>query len=500
MNQIRLPLGVKLPKLSRNRFLGLLCLLQVLTHLPFLGLPPAGQHTWRQVAAASQARNYFEEQADFLEPHLDIRVEPGDLGLMYKEFPLLYWLTGQSYRLTGFSHYNLRLVQLAVALLVILAAYGFARQIGLPEPQARGFTFFFSTAPYFYYYAITLLPDLAALGCFLAGVALVLPGILSSKLDGRYLAGSLLLCLAVLFKATWLIFGLPLAFLYLRSFRKKPSLSLGLMALGTAGLMLGLFYLQYRHQMALYEAAPWERAQETYLTTKSFPRDWAVIQDVLRQAVGTWLFGFHINLAALPFWLYGGYLAFQKRSWSRDNGIFWSLWLLSFCIYGLLFFVSFGPDGEYYMTPLLPFNAYLIQSGYHSLVARPKAKKAVLLFLCLIPIVMVYRVVGRWNHRLQVPEELLYRAPEIEALIPDKQRVLVVGDDGQIIFLYYLHSKGVAFSRELSPSELDRYHKAGFGTLVWFEPQGRVDNLKDQLIPTGKVGRFQVYQIRWAGL
>ena len=496
MNPSRPLWGAKLPTLSGIQFLGLLCLLQILAHLPFLGLPPAGQHTWRQVAAASQARNYFEEKADFLAPHLDLRVEPGDQGLMYKEFPLLYWLTGQSYRLTGFSHYNLRLVQLLVALAVILAAYGFARRIGLPEPQARGFAFFFSTTPYFYYYAITLLPDLAALGCFLAGVALVLPGVRSSKPDGQYLLGSLFLCLAVLFKATWLIFGLPLAFLYLEALRKRPNPVLGLMALGTAGLMLGLFYLQYRHQMALYEVAPWERAQETYLKTKTFPRDWAVIKDVLRQAVGTWLFGFHINLAALPFWLYGGYLALKNRSWARGNGVFWSLWLLSFLVYGSLFFVSFGPDGEYYMTPLVPLNAYLVLKGYLALAESPRAKKAVLALLCLIPVVMVYRVVGRWTERLQVPEELLYQAPEIEALIPDKNRVLIVGDDGFIIFLYYLHAKGVAYPEELSPAQLDRYRKAGFGTLVHFEPKGLVYNLKDQLAPTGKVGRFQVYQIR----
>jgi len=485
----------RIRQLSTGQFFVLLFVFQVLLHAPFLDLPPVGQHTWRQVDAASSARNYFEEGSSFFYPTSDLRVERDDQGEIYKEFPLLYWVTGQSYRLTGFHNYNLRTVQLLASLFVLFAAFRFAKAMKLSEVDARWFTFFFWSAPYSFYYSITMLPNFVALGCFLFGFSLIRPGISQGKPSVNYLWGSLFIALAVLFKATWLFYGLPLAYLYFREFRKKPNLSVLLMALGTGCLVIGLFSIQYLHSLSLYEVAPWERAHETFLSTKEFPRDWGRVKAILNQAIGTWFFGFYVNFASLPIWLFGAWMAFKEKRPFTQDGFFWVLWISSFLIYGSLFFVSFGPDGGYYLTSILPLVAYITTFGLMKLREKSKFQLVTFVFICLIPLTMVFRVQGRWTVNLQVPDELLNHAEEITALLPEKKQVLVLGDDGVIIFLYYLHVKGVAYSHTVSMSELQRYKKLGFKSLVLFEPMGTVDGLHSELTFTGKVGRFHVYKI-----
>ena len=77
----------------------------------------------------SVARNYYEEDKSFMRSSQDIRVGLQDGGEVYTEFPLIYWLLGKSYHLTGFSHLNGRLMSFLFAALLLLGCYKLMREL-----------------------------------------------------------------------------------------------------------------------------------------------------------------------------------------------------------------------------------------------------------------------------------------------------------------------------------------------------------------------------------
>ena len=486
---------VKVQRLKGSHFLGLIIFLQFVLHIPFFNLPPMGQHTWRQVAGHSQARNYYEEGNPLLYPRLDIRIEEGDKGEIYKEFPLLYWLIGQSYRITGFSNANARLGQFLTAIFLIFGSYRFARAMGLSLNQAKGFTFFLSFAPYFFYYSITLIPDLLALAWYLWGLALIIPYLREQKKWKEFFLGVICLVFASLSKATWIFFGLVLAYLFWESFIRTKNVKIIYLSFLTGGAILCSFALQYYHQITLYNAAPVERASETYLSAKAFPTDFRTIFSILNQAVGTWFFQLYVNLAALPIFFAGAYYGIKQKRCHSYAGRFWLFWLISFFIYFLLFFISFGPDGGYYLTPILPITAWISTKGLFINWKFPGWRHFFLICLFLIPIVMVVRVEKRWRIHRQVPVELLERAHEIQKLLPGNERILVMSDKGVIIFLYYLHRYGTTVPWSLKSEKLLDYKKKGFNWLVYFA-ETPLAHLNNYLQLIGKVGRFEIYKIK----
>ena len=101
--------GSYIVNLKIKYFLFIVVLVQFVLHIPIFNLPPMGQHVWRQVMGLSMANNYYQEDLNFLESAQDIRIGEDDRGLVYTEFPLIYWLIGKSYHAFGFSHINGRL-------------------------------------------------------------------------------------------------------------------------------------------------------------------------------------------------------------------------------------------------------------------------------------------------------------------------------------------------------------------------------------------------------
>jgi len=65
----------KVFRLPGKKFLPILLLLVVLTHLPFMKLPAVGNHVWRQCNTLAVAKNYADESMNLLEPRVDKRFE-----------------------------------------------------------------------------------------------------------------------------------------------------------------------------------------------------------------------------------------------------------------------------------------------------------------------------------------------------------------------------------------------------------------------------------------
>jgi hypothetical protein len=489
-------IGKKIEALSSWKFLFIVMAIQVLLHLPLLHLPPMGQHTWRQVAGLSQSRNFYEEDNSFFYPRIDTRIEKEDQGIIYKELPLIYWLIGQTYFLTGFHHANGRVVQLIISIALILGAFNFARSLKLNKTQAKWYVVFLTSSPYFFYYAVTVMPDFAALSWFLWGMALIIPKIEQEKWDWQFWLGILFITIAALSKSSWLFFGLPLAYLFLSRFwqdRRYSTLIVGIMA---GALVLIISGIQYIHQMELAHLAPFERASESTFSYKSFPTDTRIILKVLNALFTNWLPQFYINYGAIPMFIAGIWYALLHKNHQTTIGGFWGAWLVSFFIYFLLFFISFDDDGEYYLTPILPLVAFISMSGAQKLLQFRYWRQVVFLLVCLIPFFMIGRVSHRWITHRQVPDSLLYRAQEVQKIIPEDKQVIVIGDASPIVFLYFIHRKGVAESADISEDRLRSLMKNGFQWVFSVKPPKDLPFIQKYINKTIRWEEFYILHLR----
>ena len=173
--------GCYIVNLKIRYFLLIIVLIQFILHIPIFNMPPMGQHVWRQVMGLSMAYNYYQEDLNFLESAQDIRIGEDDRGLVYTEFPLIYWLIGKSYHATGFSHINGRLTAFLFSILLIFSSYNLVKLFKYDEVICRWFVFFLSFTPFFFYYSISLLPNLPSLSLFITGIVLIYPKIKENK-------------------------------------------------------------------------------------------------------------------------------------------------------------------------------------------------------------------------------------------------------------------------------------------------------------------------------
>ena len=93
----------KLKKSDAYFILGFLVMAIVYYH-DFMGSSPRSIHIWRQTDCLSLAKNY-EEGASFFEP--EMHVQYGDQyqnGKSAGEFPIMYYVVGNLWKITGVSY------------------------------------------------------------------------------------------------------------------------------------------------------------------------------------------------------------------------------------------------------------------------------------------------------------------------------------------------------------------------------------------------------------
>ena len=468
--------------------------LQIVLHVPFLSMPPLGQHTWRQVSWAAPARNYYEENGRFFYPQEDVRIAPEDRGYMYHEFPLLFWLIGQSYRVTGEHEINGRLMMLGMAVVLLLASYRLIKVLGYPETTARWFVFFLGGAPEFFYYAITLEANLPALAWFVLGLTLLVPALRSMRPDWQFWAGMGLILLATLSKQTFLFFGLPILFLFAYRYFRQRSRAM-LWSFVAAGLIfLAAHGAIYRHTLFLYNQAPPER--QVYWEKKATPppHSWSEAWQDVTPALTLWIPQLYVNGAATPLFIAGLWvLAVRRRNNGEQRG-FWLCWLASLAIFCGVFLIRLR-EHEYYLTPLLMLTAFASAVGTEWLTSIPKVRWIALGFIVLVPVIMAGRIYPRWTIHTQVPDELLHHAGEVQALIPANARIIVVGDPSPYVYLYYLRRKGVNIPAR-SPARYVKFlTDRGFRWAVSSLSLRDTPHLASFSRIQGQVGRFRVIRI-----
>ena len=131
-----------------------------------LDTPLIDAHSWRQVTNADIARHFTEGSLNLFRP----RVSWGGLdGVVGMEFPLLQWLTGILWRVTGESYAIARLVAIAFSMAGVVSVYGLgARLFG--RPAGLGAALLMSTSPSIVYFGRSFLSDTPMLTFMIAAV------------------------------------------------------------------------------------------------------------------------------------------------------------------------------------------------------------------------------------------------------------------------------------------------------------------------------------------
>jgi 4-amino-4-deoxy-L-arabinose transferase-like glycosyltransferase len=390
---------------------------------------------------------------------------------------------------------NTRMVMLLSGILLIIGSYKLMRSLHANEDRARWFTFFVSFSPYFFYYSITVSPNLPALTWFVWGLALIIPRIEASKWDWRFWAGIIIITIGTLSKATYLFFGIPIAYLFLNRLREEPRVKSFIITGLSFFVVIIPNLVSYLHSKRLFENAPYERQRYAELWPDFFPESWLDVTSTIRPAVIEWFLQLYVNTIAIPFFLVGLFAAITYKKWKTKSGKFWMAWLISFLIFGILFFTQFRQHA-YYMTPLLMIAAMGSSYGIEILWRFKKMRFALCLILFLIPVVMVGRVGHRWLWAKQVPDELVYKADQLQDSIPKNELVMVFGDSSPVIYLYYLHRKGVSLSPAISGETIKKYINQGFRFIVSDMDIHKIPALTEyKLKKINTVGSFSVYTI-----
>ena len=489
-------LGLFFLKINIKYFLLSIILIQIILHLPIFKLPPMGQHVWRQVMGLSMAKNYYEENLTFFESAQDIRIGLDDRGMIYTEFPLIYWLIGQSYHLTGFSHINGRVISFLFAVLLLIASYKLMKYLKYNEIFCRWFVFFMSFTPFFFYYSISFLPNLPSFALFLWGIVLIAKQIEAYKFNVLFFTGVVLLTLATITKQLYLFYGFPLVYLFLRKYIENYRWKILFMGFFSGIIMLSINYLLYLYGLDVNSSAPIERSSTVQLNVGRLPTDWKRYIHIIQTVLSTWFLEMYVNTAAIPIFIYGVYLSIKNKQWKSNYSGFWIMWILSFVIMFITFIDKFEHHG-YYLTSVSILAALGSTYGMMNLLKKSFGRKMVIFLVLLMPLVMVGRVSHRWIDNKQVPNELIYSSHVFQKILPQNEKIIIHGDSTPLVYLYYLNRKGLSLDlNALSVNKMSEYKKKGIKWLVSDTDPSKFQVLKNfQYSKITKIGSFHIIKL-----
>ncbi len=143
-------------------FFLLVILFAVFYYDSFLTKGPFNIHAWRQTDCLSLA-HFYKEGASFFSPEMHIQMGDGLMsGKTAGEFPILYYLVGQIWKITGESYLVYRVVWLLILLLGIFAFYKSLRLILLDWFWSATLSLLLFTSPIFITYGVSFLTDAPA--------------------------------------------------------------------------------------------------------------------------------------------------------------------------------------------------------------------------------------------------------------------------------------------------------------------------------------------------
>jgi len=133
-----------------------------------LFLRPQGLHQWRQCDGLSITMNYYKENLSFFNPAVhSMEADEGKSGHTISEFPLVYYLTGNIWKLTGHKEYIFRLIDLLLVFFGLFAFFRLCEEILKDSLIAMICSFILFSSPVLSYYSCNFIPNTSAFGLIL---------------------------------------------------------------------------------------------------------------------------------------------------------------------------------------------------------------------------------------------------------------------------------------------------------------------------------------------
>jgi hypothetical protein len=132
---------------------------------------PQSMHQWRQCDGLSFTLNYYQEDRGFFQPA--IHSQEGDKGMSgetISEFPLIYWLVGNIWKITGQQEFIFRLISLLFFFFGLFYLFKMAQDFLKDSVWALFVVILLFTSPVLVFYANNFLMDIPAFGLALMGI------------------------------------------------------------------------------------------------------------------------------------------------------------------------------------------------------------------------------------------------------------------------------------------------------------------------------------------
>lgn len=410
---------------------------------------PRGVHQWAQADRYALAAK-FTENLDFWHPATYSQIsDQGELGV---EFPLMPYSAAGLSMLFG-EHYLPFLYRLLSFLLLFsglaFLAYRLLKPLGMLPYSAILIGLF--SSPLLLFYAANFLPDAAALGLVLWGIALCFTH--SSK--PFLYAGIVLLVLAALVKTSSGIYLLAYLSSVILSLKKGSAReNVFILALGFAGLLFIAYYDYF--QIHLRNKQLWS----TLFLSSTHPiTNITEFIDVLK-AMYEWKWEYF----SLPQWIiaiaalvYGLFISLKSKKWSQTR-IFILFSALGLLAVLLLFGKQFIHHDYYFIASFYPILFFGILLGLKSLGSHLKGLWNIVLILFSVLSFsfgsnqyfdrMSESCTMGGKHHFYAYEWLDKAQAVVQQNVEQENMIFVVYEMEPNLALVYFQRNGIVFNRE----------------------------------------------------
>lgn len=324
-----------------------------------LNLPPLPMHIWRQGDCLSLTWHYYTGEADLLSPVIHSRIaDGGESGKSAGEFPILYWLIGHIWRVTGPSEFVYRAFGLVLHGIASFFLFRTLQRVLRSDFWAILLSFLLFTSPVLLYYSVSFLTDVPAFDLTLIGWYFVVR-YWQERIPRHWIAGIMFFTLAMLLKVTAgmslvAITGLYAIALVLPKMGASYRVALPPFKLGSGTILFGVaciiaWYLHAEHYNEIHYGRYtfnnlwpiWEMSSEELDRALRYGRDILVFQ-VFDTSV--WL----VIITALAV------LLLHVRELPTAVSLLNGMLLVGVVLYTLFWFHAVDGHDYYFINPIIP--------------------------------------------------------------------------------------------------------------------------------------------------
>ncbi len=472
----------------------------ILDYQSILFYRPQGIHFIRQTDCLSFVSNYFNNKNNFFEPQVfNLTSTEGRAAC---EFPLLYYVTSQLYRLFGEQEFILRLITIIIVTFGFFYLFKLLILILKDIHYAMIFSYLFLSSTVLLYYTNNFLPDASALGFTLIGW---FHFFLYQQNKKHLILSFSFFTLSSLIKATYFINPITalLTIIIIDLIRKKKLVDIIktnflLLLIFTISLLFLLSWILYTiHYNAINK--------DFYFLVSTRPI-WDLKQEGINEVwnyISNYWYSKYYYQSTIHFFFIICILGviFIKKA-NKTILIPNIILFIGSIIYLLLFYAQFK-EHDYYFITLIPAIIFFVITAFTSIINKfPRLlnhfiAKILLMVLTVLSINHArVKLDDRYDNKLDKFDEigmvLSNARVSIDSLgISQKAKIIVFTDQTPNGGLYFLNRKGwnITDTTESNIKKIDEYKNLGANYLI------NTTNLNFNYLKIWENGKVIIYKI-----